>query len=298
MKFRIEILIIATSLLFIIPHTEHAFSQQPRTCQANTICAHPGDILKYSATLGRLNSSDTFTFGDMPDANHIHIIEQSQINSSEIKNYTMVLSLKTGYTQSEQDPSAVNPFFTVLASPITYDTTDATLISAIVDYNGFKRTALVALHSSQNSTSKTEYDLETGILLERHTSDIITIGGIPRIISFTDKLIDTNIINSDSSGIQSALTNTAISIPIWVKNNAKYWHDGAIDDSTFAQGIQYMIKQGIITIPPTQSGQASPGVAIPAWVKNNAGYWATGDIDDATFVKGVQYLITAGIIQS
>jgi hypothetical protein len=58
-----------------------------------------------------------------------------------------------------------------------------------------------------------------------------------------------------------------------------------------------MIKQGIITIPPTQSGQAKPGVTIPAWVKNNAGYWATGDIDDATFVKGIQYLITSGIIQ-
>jgi hypothetical protein len=90
---------------------------------------------------------------------------------------------------------------------------------------------------------------------------------------------------------------STIQIPKWVKNNAKYWHDGAIDDSTFAQGIQYMIKQGIITIPPTQSGQAKPGVTIPAWVKNNAGYWSTGDIDDATFVKGIQYLITVGIIQ-
>ncbi|TRZ78969.1 MAG: hypothetical protein D4R90_05005 [Nitrosopumilales archaeon] len=97
-------------------------------------------------------------------------------------------------------------------------------------------------------------------------------------------------------GSSSNPTST-IQIPKWVKNNAKYWHDGAIDDSTFAQGIQYMIKHGIITIPPTQSGQAKPGVTIPAWVKNNAGYWSTGDIDDATFVKGIQYLITIGIIQ-
>ena len=92
-------------------------------------------------------------------------------------------------------------------------------------------------------------------------------------------------------------TTNAIQIPSWVKNNAKYWNENSIDDATFAQGIQYMIKQGIITIPPTQSGQASPGVTIPTWVKNNAGYWATGDIDDNTFVKGIQYLITSGIIQ-
>jgi hypothetical protein len=297
MKFRINFLIVIAAIFFVTVHTEYAFSQQPSACQPNTICVHSGDILKYSATLGRVNSSDTFSFGDMLDSNHIRVIEQSQANGSEIKNYTMILSLKTGYSQSEQDSSVINPFFTVLASPITYNTTDTSLIQAVVDFNGFKRIALVALHSTQNSTSKIEYDIQTGILLERHTSDIIIVGDRPRVIDFTDKLIDTNIINSDSSGIQAALTNTVISIPIWVKNNAKYWHDGTIDDPTFAQGIQYMIKQGIITIPPTQSGQANSGVTIPAWVKNNAGYWATGDIDDATFAKGVQYLITAGIIQ-
>ena len=99
------------------------------------------------------------------------------------------------------------------------------------------------------------------------------------------------------SANSSNQTGGAIQIPKWVKNNAKYWHEGTIDDPAFVQGIQYMIKQGIITIPPTKSGQANPGVTIPAWVKNNAGFWATGDIDDATFVKGIQYLITAGIIQ-
>ncbi|MDE1769053.1 MAG: hypothetical protein KGI28_00685 [Thaumarchaeota archaeon] len=106
---------------------------------------------------------------------------------------------------------------------------------------------------------------------------------------------DLNVGGSPTTGTNQ--TSGTINIPSWVKHNAKYWHDGSIDDSTFAQGIQYMIKQGIITIPPTQSGQAKPGVTIPVWVKNNAGYWSTGDIDDATFVKGIQYLITAGIIQ-
>jgi hypothetical protein len=109
---------------------------------------------------------------------------------------------------------------------------------------------------------------------------------------------DLNVGGSSSTITNSNQTSSGtIQIPKWVKNNAKYWHEGSIDDSTFAQGIQYMIKQGIITIPPTQSGQAKPGVTIPAWVKNNAGYWSTGDIDDATFVKGIQYLITVGIIQ-
>ncbi len=109
---------------------------------------------------------------------------------------------------------------------------------------------------------------------------------------------DLNVGNQPSNSTTSSnQTSGTIQIPKWVRNNAKFWHNGSIDDTTFAQGIQYMIKQGIIIIPPTQSGQSNPSVTIPAWVKNNAGYWSTGDIDDATFVKGLQWLITNGIIQ-
>ncbi len=39
-----------------------------------------------------------------------------------------------------------------------------------------------------------------------------------------------------------------ISIPAWIKNNAGWWADGQIDDRTFANGIQFLIKIGIIVI--------------------------------------------------
>ena len=35
-------------------------------------------------------------------------------------------------------------------------------------------------------------------------------------------------------------------IPKWIKNNAKWWADGKIDDDSFIQGIQFLIKEGII----------------------------------------------------
>ena len=129
-----------------------------------------------------------------------------------------------------------------------------------------------------------------------HTSDVhVPSEQSTSLVKFDIKTQES--FTSTTGNVGTSSNPNMISIPSWVKNNAKYWHDGSIDDSTFAQGIQYMIKQGIITIPPTQSGQANPGVTIPAWVKNNAGYWSTGDIDDATFVKGIQFLITSGIIQ-
>ena len=37
-------------------------------------------------------------------------------------------------------------------------------------------------------------------------------------------------------------------IPDWIKNNAGWWADGQINDDTFVQGIQFLIKAGIIVV--------------------------------------------------
>jgi len=37
-------------------------------------------------------------------------------------------------------------------------------------------------------------------------------------------------------------------IPAWIKNNAGWWADGSIDDNSFVQGIQFLIKAGIMKI--------------------------------------------------
>ena len=37
-------------------------------------------------------------------------------------------------------------------------------------------------------------------------------------------------------------------IPEWIKNNAGWWAEGAIDDGSFVQGIQFMIKEGLMKV--------------------------------------------------
>jgi len=37
-------------------------------------------------------------------------------------------------------------------------------------------------------------------------------------------------------------------IPNWVKNNAGWWATDQIDDSSFLQGIQYLVQKGIIVV--------------------------------------------------
>ena len=86
------------------------------------------------------------------------------------------------------------------------------------------------------------------------------------------------------------------SLPTWIKNNAGWWADGQIDDSSFVSSLQWLISNDVITIPPTEQGTGSGSNIIPDWIKNNAGWWADGQIDDQTFVTGIQHLIKNGII--
>ncbi|RNJ77575.1 MAG: peptidase, partial [Nitrosopumilus sp. H8] len=81
----------------------------------------------------------------------------------------------------------------------------------------------------------------------------------------------------------------------WIKDTTKLWINGDIDDATFVNGIQFLINEGIIVIPPTAQG-SSDSAEIPSWIKDTAKLWINGDIDDATFVNGIQFLIKEGII--
>ena len=86
-----------------------------------------------------------------------------------------------------------------------------------------------------------------------------------------------------------------ISIPQWVRNNAEWWAAEQIDDTTFIQSIEYLIKNNIIVIPTTEQ-ESSEDQEIPSWIKNNAEWWAAEQIDDETFVQGLEYLIKRGVI--
>ena len=90
--------------------------------------------------------------------------------------------------------------------------------------------------------------------------------------------------------------NDDISIPDWIRNNALWWSEDQIDDNTFIQGIEYLIKNKIIIIPQTQQ-ETSQSKEIPSWIRYNAAWWAIGEIDNKTFVQGLEFLIQKGIIR-
>jgi len=110
-----------------------------------------------------------------------------------------------------------------------------------------------------------------------------------KIISF--------VINSNGAISIEQKLPTSAKIPDWIKSNAGWWADGQIDDNSFVQGIQFLIKEGLMKIPSTEQGSVSQDNKIPDWIKSNAGWWADGQIDDNSFVQGIQFLIKVGLMR-
>ena len=86
-------------------------------------------------------------------------------------------------------------------------------------------------------------------------------------------------------------------IPDWVKASAGWWAEGAIPDSEFLKGIEYLVGEGIIRAEASAPGGAA-GSAVPDWVRTSAGWWAEGATSDAEFVAAIEHLIGAGIISA
>jgi hypothetical protein len=72
----------------------------------------------------------------------------------------------------------------------------------------------------------------------------------------------------------------AENVPDWVKNNAGWWATDQIDDKSFLMGIQYLIKEGIMVIPPTETSESTGSQIVPSWIKNTAGWWAADQISE------------------
>jgi len=94
-----------------------------------------------------------------------------------------------------------------------------------------------------------------------------------------------------------------IIIPGWIKDIANWWANGQIDNETFVKGIQFLISDGVIIVPPnevTSTEESTIGqpltLQIPEWIKNNAKWWYEGKITNEVFVDGLQFLVKNGII--
>ena len=175
---------------------------------------------------------------------------------------------------------------------ILFDITDIFLknrpVSATYDFSVTQNEKIIFEQSGTSNDSKDQHDIAEFMIPEDITG----------IVNLNFNNLDgNNLAKTTIPIVIDRVTNqNEISIPDWIRNNALWWSEEQIDDNTFIQGIEYLIKNNIIVIPQTQQ-ETTETKEIPSWIRNNAEWWADGQIDDETFVQGLEFLIKKGIIR-
>ncbi|MGY5143571.1 MAG: peptidase [Candidatus Nitrosopumilus sp. bin_32a] len=132
---------------------------------------------------------------------------------------------------------------------------------------------------------------------EHNVVEFMIPDDVTGIVNLNFKNLDgNNLAKTTFPIVVDRIPTNEISIPEWIRNNALWWSQEQIDDNTFIQGIEYLIKNKIILIPQTQQ-ETSESQEIPSWIKNNASWWADGQINDETFVQGLEFMIKNGILR-
>jgi len=266
-----------------------ALSQPNIKCQSESICVHPGDFITYYTEFDKVSSIETYTFGEHVDTDKVSVSITSILNGTKTQSND-ILDLKTGFYNETSDEVGI-PILVIAPIPINIDKNIPGVSEKTQNFNGSKIDVISVVNNTQTATNEIGYDKETGVLVFLHlipkseNTDISSLDLFPTRYD----LINTNMFAN--SGAPADLQ-----IPSWIKNNAKWWSEGQIGDSEFTQGVQYLIKHGVMKIPHTQP-DASLSYQIPSWVKTEAGWWASGQISDNDFVKGIQYLVNSGIVR-
>ncbi len=111
-----------------------------------------------------------------------------------------------------------------------------------------------------------------------------------------DSMGNIYVVDKKNNNVQkfSYTKSDQIATPSWVRDTAMWWSVGVSNNTDFAQGIRFMIRQGLIEAPLATEINA---VKIPEWLKSNARWWYSGEIDDRTFAMSIQYLLESGIVK-
>ncbi|AFS81631.1 hypothetical protein NKOR_08900 [Candidatus Nitrosopumilus koreensis AR1] len=97
------------------------------------------------------------------------------------------------------------------------------------------------------------------------------------------------------SGFDEGLPPELPTIPAWIKQNADWWATEQISDSEFLEGIDFLLKKQIVSVPTREIVSESQW-RIPAWVQTPASWWYEEKISDEQFLNIIENLVERKII--
>lgn len=114
----------------------------------------------------------------------------------------------------------------------------------IADSGETGKTRLVAMPGEKIYAKYVDYTLPNG-----GTQDIVGAA----VVKIPGKDMNEILNTIDSKLLYKPNTDK---VPSWVKNNAGWWAEGSIDENSFVQGIQFLIKEGIMSVSASESSES------------------------------------------
>jgi len=162
-----------------------------------------------------------------------------RLQVSEITRDPVVLHMVDPYEQSSSAiPIQISKLDSTIITPVVFYKTNYVpgKYQITAEYSGAKTTVSIELIDSDKIAIPTEYKslAKSWFQGTPHESDFA------RLIA--------GLINSDIIKVPNYNAESAIHIPNWVLNEAKWWSDDLISDNEFGSSLQYLVQKGIISV--------------------------------------------------
>lgn len=154
-----------------------------------------------------------------------------------------------GYGGPPEQTSANNYTVEIKSDRESYSLGDSVIFSGNVNKYDAERSLRISIFSGSNLavTQKVPVDVDGTFtheipLNEEFSDGKFTVKAQYGNTKTTIVIISFIVTSNDDTSTQNN------KIPDWIKNNAGWWAAGDIDDSSFVQGIQFLIKEGFMKL--------------------------------------------------
>jgi len=160
--------------------------------------------------------------------------------------------LAFGYGGAPEQSSANNYTVKIISDVESYALGETVTFSGSVNKYDEDRSLRISIFDSGNNltiTQKTPVDPNGTFLHEVILNDKFSDGKFKVKAQYGNSKATIEIISFmiQASGTDSP-SQSGEEIPAWIKSNAGWWADGQIDDASFVEGMQFLIKEGFMSI--------------------------------------------------
>lgn len=154
-----------------------------------------------------------------------------------------------GYGGPPEQSSANNYTVDIISDNASYTLGESVIFSGSVNKYDEDRNLRISIFGAGNSlitSQKTSVNEDGAFLHKVNLNEKFSDGKFTVKAQYGNSKATVAIITFEV--ISNDVVSQDDKIPDWIKNNAGWWADGQIDDNSFVEGIQFLIKEGFMKL--------------------------------------------------